>query len=92
MNDIERARRAEQARAILESPVFIEAWETYRARCLDLIERADSNSTEQVMQAKRLLAAGAAARAHLAALITDGKIAVASMELEKQKSPFWKRG
>ncbi len=89
MNDVERLRRAEQARAILESPVFIEAWEIYRARTLMLIENADSNATEAVMQAKRLLAAGTAARKHLEAIIKDASVAAEDIRVDEERK---KRG
>ncbi len=89
MNEVEHLRRAEQARQIIESPVWIEAWETYRERTLQLIESADSNETEKVMQAKRLLAAGTAARKHLEALLVEGKMAAAQVVLDEQRKKRW---
>lgn len=91
MNDIEQVRRAEQARQILESPLWAEAWEVYRNRLLDIIERADSAATEQVMQAKRLLTAGAAARGHLTAIIENGKVSAETIKMVDERKKAWKR-
>ena len=91
MNDQEGLRRADQAKQILDSPLWIEAWGLYRSRLLDIIERADSAATEQVMQAKRLLTAGAAAQAHLTAILNDGKIAAESIKIEAERKRLWNR-
>ncbi len=83
MTDEESLRRAEQARAIVDSPIWAEAWELYRKRLLDMIEACPSDAVDYVMQAKRMLFAGAAAREHLEAVIRDGKVAAAAIELRK---------
>jgi len=89
MNDIEQVRRAEQARAILESPLWIEAWELYRTRLLDIIERADSASVDVVMQAKRLLVAGTAARTHLELLVNNGKMSAETIRIDGERKEPW---
>jgi hypothetical protein len=85
MSPEEEVRRAEQARMILESPVWIEAWELFRAGTLSIIEAAQSDDVDRVMQAKRLLFAGSAARTHLEALIGKGKVAQKDIEMAKER-------
>lgn len=83
MNEVEQVRRAEQAKQILDSPLWAEAWELYRTRTLTIIEGAGSDDVDTVMHAKRMLFAGAAARKHLEAIIADGKVAAADIERGK---------
>lgn len=85
MTETEQVRRAEKAKAILESPLWLEAWDSYRKALITLMEKADSNDTEVVMQAKRLLAASQNARHHLEMLIRDGKMASAILEQEENR-------
>lgn len=91
MNDQEAVRRARGAKDILENALWIEAWDAYRLRLLTIIETADSNNTELVMQAKRLLTAGATARAYLELLVKDGAISAETIKLdeEREKRKKW---
>jgi hypothetical protein len=93
MNDLEHKRRGEDAQRIIDSPLWAEAWEAYRTRLLHLMETADSSAQEQLMQAKRLLTAGTAAKAYLERLIVDGKVSAESirMDEERKKAKWWPR-
>lgn len=89
MTDAERIRRAEQAKALLENPLWAEAWEAYRQKLFDVIDKTDSNEAETILQAKRLLAAGKAARGYFERLIQDGAVAAKTIELERQHRSGW---
>ena len=82
--------RADRARKFIESDVWIEAWTVYRERIVEMIDAADSSETDKVMQLKRLMSSAKAAKAHLEALMVDGKVAAKHLELV-QKRPFLKR-
>lgn len=82
--------RAARAKQFIESDIWLEAWDTYRDRIIGQIESADSSEADKIMQLKRLWVAANAARAHLEALMVDGKVAAKQMEL-MQKRPFLKR-
>jgi hypothetical protein len=91
MNDLEQIRRAEQARQIIESPLWIEAWECYRAKLLVIWEASKLNELEQREEAKRLLLAGQAARSHLEMLIRDGKVSAESIKVEEARKKWYQR-
>lgn len=91
MDDEDRIRRADRVRLLLESKEWQEAWAIYRDRLLSMIEGADSDATDQVMQAKRMLVAGHAAKAHLEALMTDGKIAAEQIKFDKARNTLFGR-
>lgn len=95
MNDLEHVRRAAAAKAIIESPLWAEAWESYRMRLLEIIEAADSAHPEAVMQAKRLLTAGKSARGYLERLIVDGKVSAETIKIQEAqaeaKRRWWQR-
>lgn len=90
MNESEVLARAARAKGLIESDVWLEAWDTYRDRIIGEIEAADSSETEKIMQLKRLWVAANAARKHLEALMVDGKVAAKQLEMI-QKRPFLKR-
>jgi hypothetical protein len=52
---------------------------------MEIIEAADSSKVDTIMQAKRLLTAGVAAKAHLERVIKDGSVAAQTIELEEQR-------
>lgn len=81
----EYVRRGRDAQQMLGSPLWIEAWQAYREKLLAVIEQADSSATDQVMQAKRLLTAGTAAKSYLEKLIVDGKMSAATIEMNKPR-------
>lgn len=81
----EDGQRAEQ---ILANPIWAEAWEAYRLRILEEIERAPSAGTDTVMHLKRLLTAASAAKAHMERIMKEGAIAAKSIELEEKQRKF----
>ena len=90
MTDSVVLARADRARKIIESDIWMEAWDTYRDRIMVEFERAKSNDTDTIMQLKRLLVSVNAAKAHFEALMVDGKIASKNIEL-LQKKPLLQR-
>jgi len=82
MNDEETVRRAEQARAILESPLWVAAWDAFRAHQIEKFEFGPPN---EIDEARRTLLAGQMVRAQLTALIRDGKISKETIEREKKR-------
>jgi hypothetical protein len=95
--DDERAQlkaleRGDRAKKFLESEEWVEAWDTYRTRIIEQIDKAASDDAATVMHLKRLLAAARAAQGHLETLMVNGRIAVKNLELiEKQKRGFFRR-
>ena len=56
MTDQDAVDRARKAREIIESPLWTEAWDAYRAKLVDIIDRADRpddvcSGYDDVMQA-----------------------------------------
>lgn len=90
MTDNEIVARADRARKIIESDIWLEAWDTYSDRILQAFQEAKSDDAETIMQLKRLQVSAAAARKHFEALMVDGKVAMKQIELV-QKKPFLKR-
>lgn len=85
MDDREAILRGEKAKAILESPIWIECWEIYEQRLMAEFANCKSDDVSRLQQIKMLHHAGKAARAHLEAVLTDGKVAEKNIEfLEKQ--------
>lgn len=86
MDDFKAEKVGDEARRVLESDVYKEAWSTYRANILALIEQAKSNDTETVMHLKRLLAAASAANGHLEMLMKNGVIAANAILQQEKRS------
>lgn len=89
MNDLPEQReallRGETARAILESPLWLEAWEIYEQRLMVEFGNCKSDDVSRLQQIKMLHHAGKAAKAHLEAILADGRFAEKNIEfLEKQ--------
>ena len=91
MDDEEHARRGQRARQLLEDPLWQEAWTAYRTRLLEIIEATDSAQTEALLQAKRLLTAGTAAKVYLERLIVDGKVSAATIQAEETRKKWYQR-
>lgn len=89
MNDT--LRKAERARQFLESAEWLEAWEAYRSKLLHIIESCDSTNVEAMQNAKRLLTAGQAARAHLERLMVDGKVAAENIKAAEVQKRWFER-
>lgn len=90
MNEQERIRRAEQARQILDSPLWQEAFSACHAKYLHEIERLDVEAVEEMLRAKRLLLALAEVRAHLESVLNDGKVAKETVRLQDERKRWWK--
>lgn len=84
MNDEQNIKRAREAKAILDSPLWAESWDVYRTKLVDLIDKADSGNVELVMHAKRLLAASKAAQAHMTTILQNGAVSAAQIKLDEQ--------
>lgn len=91
MNDIEQVRRAERAKQFLESDVWLEAWEAYRARLFSVWEGSKIDDVTTREEAKRLLLAGQAARAHLEMLVRDGKVSAETIKIEAARKKWFQR-
>ena len=90
MSNFTDREAGDNAKRILESAEWQEAWNAYRARILEEIEAAPSNGQETVMHLKRLLAAATAARGHLERMVKEGAIAAHNIQLDEKRS-FLKR-
>lgn len=91
LNDQEIINRARAAKEIVDSPLWAECWSVYRAKLIDIIDKADSNNAELVMHAKRLMAASKTAQGHLTMILQDGAISAAQIKLdeEREKKKWW---
>lgn len=85
LSESEVLARAERARKMIESDVWVEAFATYRDRIMQEIEKADSGDEKTVMHLKRLLTAANAAKSHLESLMVDGKVALKTMEFQQKR-------
>jgi hypothetical protein len=84
MNDLERANKA---KAILESPMFSEAFETVRARLIQGIENAPVSAVEQAEDFRKCLKLLRSVRQHLETALNTGKLEQFRLdEAEKRKS------
>ena len=91
INLYKERERGDAARAILESPIWIEAWTAYRLRILELLEDAKSNDTDTVMHLKRLLKSGSDARAHLERIMKEGQISAKNIEVDEHRESLARR-
>jgi len=82
MNDHERVARGDRAKLLLESAVWNEAWAAYRAVLLNVIETTGDDV--KALDARRMLRAASAAKAHLEQFVAEGR--VASQDIESAKS------
>ena len=89
MNEQEHIRRAEQARMILESPLWVEAWEFLRERCISNIEGASAADVEAIMLEKRLMLVANDLRGYFERLITDGKISTETVKLAERRKKWF---
>jgi len=84
VNAIERANKA---KAILESPLFDEAFETVRQRLITVIENAPVAAVEQAEDARKCLKLLRSVRQHLEVAINTGKLEQFRLqEVEKRKA------
>ena len=85
MSEDDKVIRGNNAKRILDDPLWAESWQIYIDRLQEIIRRADSHSVEVVMQAKRLMSAADAAKKHMEAIFQDGKMSAATIELEEKR-------
>lgn len=80
--------RGDKAKAILESPLWLEAWAIYESRILDDFKACKTDDVSRLQQLKMLHLAGIAARSHLEAILADGRFAAQDLEFKAQQSRF----
>jgi hypothetical protein len=86
MNDEDAVKRGRNAATIINDPLWAESWDIYHKRLHELIDKADSSQVEVIMQAKRLLHAGKAAKSHIESIFMDGKIAAETVRLDEERT------
>lgn len=88
MDRDDQVKRLHKAQQILADPLWVEAWETYRLRVFAAIENAKTD--EGTIRGKLMLGVANDVRAHLEALINQGKAAVHEIKLEEErKKKLW---
>jgi hypothetical protein len=85
-DEIKRAHRAE---AILRDDLYTEAWDAVRARLLTIMETATSD--EATLRAKLCLGLLGDMRAHLARVVTDGKLAAEAIKMTRDGREWWQK-
>lgn len=84
MNDMQLIERADRARAILESPVYTQAWDDTRAAIIMLIETTPLSQTQTAEDLRRCLKLLRDVRSNMELFMKQGK--VASFKLEQEKA------
>ena len=87
MDKDEPIKRMHRAEAILNDPLWVEAWETYRLRVFAAIENAKTD--EGTIRGKLMLGIANDVRAHFEALINTGKAAAYEIKLEEERKKRW---
>lgn len=87
--DLQEVKRADDAKRLLENPVYEEAWEAVRQRLLALMETAQTD--EGTLKAKMALGLLTDLKLHWTRIIGDGAIAAQSIKLEEQKKKWFRR-
>ena len=82
---IDPLAKASRAAQILESDEWKEAFQAYKDRIFEEIEKAPSDAVERVLHLKRLLSAANGAKSHLERLVSEGKIAADSIDFEEKR-------
>jgi hypothetical protein len=87
--DLKEVRRADEAKRLLENPVYEEAWDAIRQRLLLLMETAQTD--EGTLKAKLALGLLTDLKLHWTRIIGDGAIAAQSLKVEEQKRKWYQR-
>jgi hypothetical protein len=87
--DLKEVRRADEAKRLLENPVYEEAWEAIRQRLLLLMETAQTD--EGTLKAKLALGLLTDLKLHWTRIIGDGAVAAQSIKIEEQKRKWYQR-
>jgi len=82
MNALERAQKAA---AILESPVFTEAFESVRTAIIDRLEKCPLNAAQEADELRKCLRLLRDVRLNLVAVIGNGKVAGFRLEQDEQR-------
>ena len=83
MTNEELIHRARQAQEILASPIWVEAWDSLRARLFDVME--NSKTDADALEARRRLHAATAVRMSLERIMSDGAVAAADIEAANKR-------
>lgn len=86
MNEHQLVDRADKARAVLESPVYQEAWDATRAAIISLIETTPLSQTETAEDLRRCLKLLRDVRSNLELFAKQGKVASFRLAQEKARS------
>lgn len=89
MNKDDEASRGQRAEAILNDPLFIEAWDAVKGRLVEIMELAKTD--EATLKAKTCIGLLTDVRQHIARVMTDGKFAAAAIKMDKEDRRWWQR-
>ncbi len=85
MNDAQLLERSTQALAVLENPMYREAWENTRLAIIGLIEKAPLSDTQTAEDLRRCLKLLKDVRTNLELMVNQGKIVSFRLAQEKQR-------
>lgn len=86
MDHEDTIKRAQRAQALLNDPLWIEAWGEYRLKLFSAIENARTD--EGTIRGKLMLGVANDVRAYFEGLITSGKAAAHEIKLEEERKKF----
>lgn len=89
MRPEEALRYAEQARIILDSDRWKDAWSIYREKLLEILEKTPIEDVESVLEAKRMLIVAEKVRGHLEGLMQNGRVYAETIRVEKERNKWW---
>lgn len=87
MDRDEQIKRGQRAQAILNDPLWAEAWEFYRYKIFAAIENAKTD--EGAIRGKLMLGIANDVRAYFEGLVTSGKVATHEVKLDEEKKKRW---
>ena len=80
MSPEERRSRGDEAKRLLESKLWLEAWDSVRAVMLRKLEDLPQEDAQSVMGAKAVLSGMRLARQYMERVVADGVVAVKEIE------------
>ena len=80
----DESRRGDEAKQILSSPVYKDAWASYEAILLAILSNADT-TRERAEEVRGWLIAARKARGHLERIVKEGAIAEAQIKQEETR-------
>lgn len=87
MEHDEKVRRGQEAKRVLEHPLYLEAQREIRERLVSELEKAEI-TPERVAHLQHLLAAGALYRRYLERVVNEGKAAAVELAEQKKERSF----